>query len=106
MCLLGLNVLWEAEPLWIHKISSPNPAEGTIFLQIIIKSYRNCVWQDFCPIIYYYSEQYTWCTCWNSDQTEQTDHVCGPGLQIAKGILTDLFACLLYIYSKIHCCNK
>ncbi len=37
--------LWQAEPLWIHKISGPH-----------------------------HSEQLTWCTCWNGDQMEWTSH--------------------------------
>ena len=33
-----------------------------------------------------HSEQYTWCTCWNGDQTRWTSHaymhLCGPELHI------------------------
>ena len=36
-------LLWQAKPLWIHKISGPH-----------------------------HSEQLIWCTCWNGDQMERT----------------------------------
>ncbi len=32
-------LLWQAEPLWVHKVSGPNAANGAIFLQVGRKWY-------------------------------------------------------------------
>ncbi len=39
-----------------------------------------CSYDKLSPHGFIKSEQYTWCTWWNGDQTERTSHLCGPEL--------------------------
>ena len=71
-----------AEPLWIHKISVPQAANGAVFLHMGQKGYPYplCARQfyDNGPIreaeTWSFWTVNSWCNCWNGDQTELTNH--------------------------------